>query len=552
MPSFPIYIQGYGTANFNSGAERDVYQTFIDLFTPVAGIYQHTNMDSEVRMTKNNPMLNADIDEIGLPRVYLVKIPIADWNATYPQGVSPVIDMEDKFVDRVSPHFDKENYYQNNLPACGDPCEVIYIRGDKVYMLVLATMTTTLLITLPTGGQPSIASTGGRFYVSASNPWTLEEYTINYSNCSASHSRTITVPIPYAVSVRGRCAKNSSVLIGGNINGDEIVEYDVSGSTAVITPLFNLSSSMPTGMVNPRVDGAIIYLPLTDELMIIELWTNPQGQLNNQVVVRQRATGTIICHTEIWPQVWGLFCHDGQTYGMKYDTNPGSRGVFQIMYNPGVPVITFSMAFIAPDYGLGASSDPSCCGTTVVSVPTIAGYACTDSNGNSVGTCTNATPICNGNNSDGRFATVLECLANCPVVLLTCDLDITDSNGIVVNQISGMTFANFFSASTQFNGFAPGTYTVRYYNILLNGTAHNDINVQAIVLGDTPWTCATHLMCCPPMWNCVNCNCYQVIGAGTYSSLSACLANCCVPPVPAEDDCSDFDVCIPCDDTLIY
>ena len=136
MPSFPIYIQGYGTANFNSGAERDVYQTFVDLFTPVLGVYPHTTMDSEVRLTKNNPLLNAVIDDIGLPRLQILPISIPVWNATYPQGVSPVIDMEDKFVDRISPHFDKETYYQNNLPACGDPCEIIYIRGNKVYMLV--------------------------------------------------------------------------------------------------------------------------------------------------------------------------------------------------------------------------------------------------------------------------------------------------------------------------------------------------------------------------------------------------------------------------------
>ena len=105
-----------------------------------------------------------------------------------------------------------------------------------------------------------------------------------------------------------------------------------------------------------------------------------------------------------------------------------------------------------------------------------------------------------------------------------------------------MSAAGFFQVSTQLNGLDPGTYIVRYYNLILDGISHGDINVSCIVLGDTPWTCATNVSCCAVMWNCTNCHCHSVMGAGQYNTEADCIANCCIPSIPAEDDCSDFDI----------
>ena len=317
------------------------------------------------------------------------------------------------------------------------------------------------------------------------------------------------------------------------------------------------TTNPPPGQVQATILGGLIYLQMSDELVTTERWRTSIGVVTYQIVVRDRVSGTVICNTPTsWTSApegtWGLFCWDYQIFAVKYDPSGTQQGIYNILYDDTIPTITYNPNLLWPHTGGGAATGPGCCGVAGIIPSTVAGYCCTDSLGNSVGVCSNATANCGGNNSDGRMATVLECTSNCPINAGTWDMEIINSNGIVVNSILGNAAGPFSQASSQFNGLDPDTYIVRYFNIILNGIAHPDLNVSCLVLGDTPFTCATNPACCAPMWNCTNCNCYQVSGAGQYATEADCLANCCIPPSITEAPCSDFDVCIPCDDTLIY
>ena len=570
MP-FPLYIQGYGTANFNTASERDIYQSFLNLFTPNGmGVYEHTNMDSEVRLTKNNPLLNAEIDHIGLPKIPLLPITISTWDATYPQGVSPVINIKKKFVDRISSNFDQDYYYSQTNPVnCAIPCEIYIGNYNSVYVWDYTPAPLHLTAVNPLNGGESIATSGnGKWYIFVDDGgnYVIQEWTRNPNTCDSTLTRTINNPgVPgwnasnYSRSI---CAtsRNTTIIIGGGngVNAHYISEYNISGTTAVVTPLFRqANTNPPPGQVRATNLGGLLYLQMFDQLVATEMWTTQGGVSTFQIVVRDRSSGTVICNTPTnWTSTpagtWGLFCWDSQMFGLKYDSSGAQQGIFQIFYDDTIPAITYNPTFLWPHTGGDAATGPSCCGGAVIAPITVAGYCCTDSSGNSIGICSNATANCGGNNSDGQMATVLECITNCPINNGTWVIEVTDSNGIVINSLLGNSGGPFTQVSTQFNGLDPDTYIVRYYNMILDGVAHADLNVSCLVLGDTPWTCATNLACCAPMWNCTQCNCYQVSGAGQYATEAECLANCCIPPAPAEDDCSDFNVCIPCEDTLIY
>jgi hypothetical protein len=288
-------------------------------------------------------------------------------------------------------------------------------------------------------------------------------------------------------------------------------------------------------------------------------------------VVRTRTTGVIICSVELifsGGETHGLFCFGGEIYAMHYDMLGATQGIYKIIYDPTIPVITYDPTMLASHFGIGAASEPGCCGTGIINPMQMAGYCCVDCNGDLPSVtwpgftpvCTNATANCGGNNCDGIIVTVIQCIDPATGVCGSCtgtttyDVDLIDFNGNVIQSNSGTTtlpVAWYF-----WDNLCAGNYTVHYYNVVQNGQSVGDMNVNCIVLGDTPWTCQTNPSCCPPIisWNCIDGECIDPgTGYGEYTDLKDCLDACC-PPVFSElhDDCSDFDVCVGCDNTIIY
>ena len=557
----PLNIPSYGDVVFDTPEEYDRYVDFFALFVSTPGTTPHTNMDSQVRLGPNNPLLTAKINDAGLTIVEILPIDEVTWDAEYTQEANPILSKTKTVVDKYSSQYSQEDYYAqaNANPPCGNPCEIVYVLNQEVKILNLNTSVFSTLVTLPYAAG-AIASTSGKFYMKRNTE--IEEYTIDYNNCSASLSRSIPTPAPWNFQNVCLCAKDSTTLIGGgHLIGNWIVEYDVGAVPGPVTPRWQMGGvNPPSGYASTRISGGIIYLPTTQEVLTSELWEPLTGGIQNRLVVRSYPSGTIITSCSSFDYVWGLFCFDGGIYGMKWDTiSPANRGVFNIQYNPAGPTLGYNTAFIHPESGGGASSDPGCCNPLPVAPTYWAGYCCSDSQGNSpVFGCVNATANCGGNNCDGVIAVCLECVGNCGALGfpmgISYDVNVIDANGIVVASALGstVTIANLGQLPYWFQWgatFCVGTYTVAFTNLVIGGIPHADINVSCTVLGDTPLTCATNIQCCPPMWNCTNCNCYPVSGTGQYATLAECQLNCCPPPPPAgpgDDPCSDFDVCIDC------
>ena len=204
MP-FNLNIEGYGMATFNTAAERDLFAALKDIFLATGGVSPHTNMDSVVREpnlyisnTFDNPLLNAGMDHIGIPRVTLKAYTTPQWNLMFPQGTTPTLNIKNRVIDKYAPHFDQDNYYsQLNSPNCSIPCEIYIVNANRVYVWDYTPVPPHLTAVLPQNGASAIATFGnGKWYIFVEDGgnYVIQEWTRDPGTCDSTLTRTINNP----------------------------------------------------------------------------------------------------------------------------------------------------------------------------------------------------------------------------------------------------------------------------------------------------------------------------------------------------------------------
>ena len=575
MP-FPVYILGYGTMIVPTTGERDKYNNLNDAFLPSFVNSGHTNMDSQVRLTKDNPLKNAEYNSVGLAVVPINPITTVIWDATYNEKAQVTSNITDQTVDKYSPVYNPSLSSSTPSPCGAGTCNIFLVEGVKVYVWDFSATPKHHTGSVPhNAGSIASYNNGGIndvWYVGDEaefNMWSLD-----LNTCDSTWTRQIPYgPSPHPLGIINassiKAGSFGNIIITGAAQNSDfwITEMDVSGAVTVNTDLFQLGTNV--NAINPPPGHtfsaiyALVHLPMPDEIITAEYWHRPATPNVPMLVVRNRALGTIICSVETtFPtgRTHGLFCFNSKIFGTHYDNSGATHGIYEIMYDPAIPAITYDPTMLSSNSGGGASSDPGCCGTTTLSPITLAGYCCVDNNGNpphnpsNPFSCTNATANCGGNNCDGTIAVWMGAVPPNPVIsyVFTGTITLIDQNNVVISTAS-------ISSSTPtgiwwtFSNLCTGTYTVNYSNLVVNGQSHNDLNVGCMVIGDTPFDCITNPSCClQPSWDCVNGGCVDPgTGLGEYATLEECQPACCSVPTPHEH-MSDFDVCIDCDNTIIY
>ena len=157
---------------------------------------------------------------------------------------------------------------------CQD-CETVIIDTNNAVKFANPFTGASTSITHPEFSAGELAKFGNKFWIKtdvANVPDTIKEFQIG-PNCSITHVRDISLG-PYTSSTgAGMCAKDANTLIIGSISIQNtsgswmystISEVDISGSTAVITPLFQ------TG----QVAGDIVYIPSSNTIAATISFTN--------------------------------------------------------------------------------------------------------------------------------------------------------------------------------------------------------------------------------------------------------------------------------------
>jgi len=209
---------------------------------------------------------------------------------------------------------------------CSSPCAILSIgRGgrtsDDLFITDLSTGNTTSY-SHPQIENGELAKFGNKFWIHCKSPNEFREFELN-SNCTATYIRTINIdPSMYTSAnvgvntVNGLTAKDAHTLIIGSVDGTTtdpvipttsngtLMEVDISGSTAVFTPLFQ------TGYIN----GDVVYIPSSDTIATAEI--DMSSTMSNPIVVVHRDySGTILGQASTGP--WGsigfsMFCHEGK------------------------------------------------------------------------------------------------------------------------------------------------------------------------------------------------------------------------------------------------
>ena len=238
-----------------------------------------------------------------------------------------------------------------------NPCEV------STYDPI--TNTTNYLFTSPTiGSSPDIANYGNKIWLY--NETTIEEWTIDFSNCSATINRTIILPQFIGA---GLDAIDQTTLIGGSTIGREINQIDISATVPVLTPIVTLPW-------NEEVAGDIIFDPSTNTFIAA---INRSGVVGTDSILKTYNMGGTLLETYNIPTsisapfpsnppspVWGMYCFSGKTYLITSD-----KREYEILYNPlEVAPISTQTVSISDNFIHGASTSNECCSVTYVAPDT--------------------------------------------------------------------------------------------------------------------------------------------------------------------------------------
>ena len=230
------------------------------------------------------------------------------------------------------------NYNQCVSACCGTvvlgDCSIfINDKNSGVHVYDMVNNNTTLLFTDPGFTDYDIANHNTKLWIY--NQSVIREYDITFPNFSATFNRDIQIGVQPG---RGLVAKTSTDLLAAGDNG--VNHVDISGSIAVVTPLFNLP--LPT-------IGDIYFDSVSNEIIVIYgdyPVNNGQGAM---FIGRFSYTGTLLEQWDITANLQllqnerfeGIFCDNGTLY-----TVSNKNRVFEIFTTP--LTVAFSPTQIIP------------------------------------------------------------------------------------------------------------------------------------------------------------------------------------------------------------
>ena len=227
-----------------------------------------------------------------------------------------------------------------SVPYSLDTCDIIFNFGGAIFGYVFSTNVSTNITSLFTPspvGSDDIAHTTTKLWMY--NPSYIQEYDITLSPFSVTFNRDITLPSSIGA---GLGVIDNTTLIS-TVGGD-IVEIDITTSTAVITPKFTI----PSGRV---IAGDMVYTYSAPNKLICT-YTDFS---NTYITQHDYTTGTIEVDELISPTIpdpYGIFMLLGNLYicnsnGQIYNFNLSSP---------------YSLTFekTAPNSIFGASQPPEC------------------------------------------------------------------------------------------------------------------------------------------------------------------------------------------------
>lgn len=247
--------------------------------------------------------------------------------------------------------------------CCGgnvcDECTIFIVTNSEpveVSSYDPITNTTNYLFTSPTVWiSPDIANYSNKIWLY--NNSVIEEWVMDFSNCSATLNRTIQIPTPIGV---GLDAINATTLIGGSGNDRVINQIDISTSVPIFTPIVTLPW-------NEQVSGDILYDPSTSTFLVAIIRS---GVVGNDSVLKTYSMGGALIETYNIPpaisapqvaseqSVYGLYCFSGKTYLVT-----GDKREYEVLYNPlEVAPISTQTVSISDSEIYGTSISNECCG----------------------------------------------------------------------------------------------------------------------------------------------------------------------------------------------
>ena len=189
-------------------------------------------------------------------------------------------------------------------PYCLDTCDIIFNTGAFILGYVFSTNVSTNITSYftPTISSGDIAHTTTKLWIYSNT--IIKEYNITLCPFSASFSRNITLPSPIG---NGLGVIDNTTLVSSNLSGGNIIEIDITTSTAVFTTKF----PMPSGRY---ISGDMVYTYSSPNKLICSY--NGSGT-NRYITQHDYTTGNIEVDVLVSPTIanpWGMFMTSGDLY----------------------------------------------------------------------------------------------------------------------------------------------------------------------------------------------------------------------------------------------
>jgi hypothetical protein len=217
-------------------------------------------------------------------------------------------------------------------------CSVIYNASNAtVYSYDFTTNASTLLDSIIASSD--IAHTSDKMWLH--NGMVMYEYDITLSPWSYTFNRIIN--LPYGIGAGLGVINNTTLISSDGINSDLIIEIDITTTTAVITPLFALTSGrVISGDLMYTTSGKLILTSEDFGTTYLSQYNYSTGSLEVDVNITAYATTP-----------YGVFQDSGLIYVMN-----STGTIYNIPVNsPYTPVLTQTMLIGGVN---GASQVPSC------------------------------------------------------------------------------------------------------------------------------------------------------------------------------------------------
>ena len=549
IPDFPGLPGGL---RVSTKVIRDKFQDLLDLFRPQkdSGKILHTNFDSEVRLTKDNPLAtDLPINAIGLREVNITNISDKEWEAKY-KSKAPSMARNINHMDKTKTLVDKEKLYNSlskpTTSVTDKVISVLFVDGNnEIFAETIDRVQHNTLF-------PAADSiTSGTFPTTFSATGTLIPPPLDIT---CMHCPVQLIPWLTAHPWNQPQLAWLNSITGGNCMGSATFQtFMIQGIYFYIDWV---SKNMPAVEVHElRFGGMQTFAttPNASPYCLVEDPNDPgmyafQARINFMTILGSCTSlnGPLVIHPldptngGLYYTVWTDLMDDLIAGGYYIGTNSDSYE----MLNAQTGIVLGYEWFACDDTYCNGAPPPLC--------PTWAGYSC---NSQFCQNCQNASANCGGNNADGKIGWELTCGGGgCNTgANSSFDWNVTDGGGNIVTAgikdgVAGTSIitvgtgapptpnSSFSLACWISSNHLPGNYVCHITNFTGGGNTYPDININGQVLGNTPFNCIPTSptydpSCCIPSWNCTpGCDCIDPgDGSGTYANYNICMQNCICP-----------------------